>query len=205
MSKTNIYILRCQNGKYYIGKSDNPMARYKEHLLGNGSAWTRLHKPVEVVKIIPNSDSFDEDKYTKECMAKYGIDNVRGGSYTLTDLSTAQKESIQKEIWGAEDKCTNCGKKGHFVNECYSKKNKTATFENKVVYNKSNACYRCGREGHYADECYARTSVKPKYGNKNLSYSFQNDDSEDDDSEDDDSEDDDSGDDYYSGSDDSYY
>jgi predicted GIY-YIG superfamily endonuclease len=52
MSKTTIYILRLKDGKYYIGKSDNPMVRYKDHLNGLGSAWTKLYTPVSVEKII---------------------------------------------------------------------------------------------------------------------------------------------------------
>jgi hypothetical protein len=38
-------------------------------------------------KIIKNCSSFDEDKYVKEYIAKYGIDKVRGGSYVTNDLT----------------------------------------------------------------------------------------------------------------------
>jgi predicted GIY-YIG superfamily endonuclease len=157
MSNTNIYILKLKDGKYYIGKSDNPMARYQDHLNGIGSTWTNKYKPVAIEKIIQNASNFDEDKYTKEYMAKYGIDNVRGGTYVSTNLSMTQKESLQAEIWTAQNKCTNCGKIGHFINDCYYKRNKSNTNNyiqplNNKAYKSSDACYRCGREGHYADE-----------------------------------------------------
>ena len=81
MSNTTIYVLRLEGDRYYIGKSDNVMNRYQQHLNGNGSAWTRKYKPVSLEKTIENVSSFEEDKITKEYMSTYGIDKVRGGSY----------------------------------------------------------------------------------------------------------------------------
>jgi cellular nucleic acid-binding protein len=130
------------------------MGRYKEHLAGNGSVWTRQHRPVEVVKIIEGCSNFDEDKYTKEYMAKYGIDNVRGGTYVETKLSSTQKDTIHREIWGAQDKCTRCGREGHFVDNCYAK---TVIDGGGRV---TGVCYRCGNKGHYAQNCYATTHVE---------------------------------------------
>lgn len=120
MADTNIYILRLQGGHYYIGKSNNPMKRYEEHLRGNGSSWTRLYKPIACERVIENVSAFDEDKYTKEYMAKHGIEKVRGGTYVETELSQEQVDNLQKEIWAAQDKCTRCGRSGHFVDACFA-------------------------------------------------------------------------------------
>ncbi len=120
MTSTSIYILRLQGGYYYIGKSDNPMKRYEEHLRGQGSSWTKLHKPELCERVISSASAFDEDKYTKEYMAKYGIDKVRGGTYVETELSQKQIDCLQKEIWAAQDKCTRCGHHGHFVDACFA-------------------------------------------------------------------------------------
>ena len=49
---------------------------------GSGAAWTKLHRPVKVKKIIKGCDRYDEDKMVKKLMAKYGIDKVRGGRYS---------------------------------------------------------------------------------------------------------------------------
>ena len=118
MSKTNIYILRLEGGRYYVGKSDDIINRYGQHLSGNGSAWTRKYKPVALEKTIENVSPFEEDKVTKEYMSKYGMDKVRGGSYVEINLSDFQKQSLNSEIWAAKDCCMQCGRKGHFVKTC---------------------------------------------------------------------------------------
>jgi len=118
---TKIYVLRLESGKWYVGKTSKDVkTRFKEHATGRGSAWTDLHKPVRIEKIIDNAGAFDEDKVTKEYMAKYGIDNVRGGSYVQPDLDEVQTYTVQKEIWAASDCCTNCGRHSHFVSRCYA-------------------------------------------------------------------------------------
>jgi predicted GIY-YIG superfamily endonuclease len=138
-TKTNIYILKLQNNKYYIGKTDNVEKRFLEHVNSKGSIWTQLYKPISVEKIIPNSSPFDEDKYVKEYMNKYGIENVRGGSYVTEILDEVSIFSLRKEIWAANDCCTQCGRKGHFVKDCkdikqeqpqYQRKNRNKVFIN---------------------------------------------------------------------------
>ena len=115
---TNIYILKLQNDKWYIGKSDNPEKRFLQHKNGSGSAWTSRHKPLELFKVIENVSPFDEDKFTKEYMSLYGIDNVRGGSYTQIILPEEQKKLIQREIWSMKNLCNNCGSSEHWVRNC---------------------------------------------------------------------------------------
>jgi cellular nucleic acid-binding protein len=113
-----IYILKLQHGKYYVGKSVDPIKRYQEHLAGAGSSWTRLHNPVSLLETRPERSPLDEDTVTKEYMFKYGIDNVRGGSYVTTELSAAQHTALQTEFRSARGLCTRCGQSGHFVKDC---------------------------------------------------------------------------------------
>jgi len=118
MSKTNIYILKLENNKYYVGKTDDLEKRKEAHMNGTASSWTKKYKPISVEKIIPNASPFDEDKYTIEYMDKYGIDNVRGGVYVTEALDGLQRYTIKKQLWGANDCCTQCGRKGHFIKDC---------------------------------------------------------------------------------------
>ncbi len=97
------------------------MKRYQEHLSGSGSTWTKKYKPISIEKIIPNASPFDEDRYVKEYMAKYGMEKVRGGSYVLEELTEFQEEALKVELWGASDKCTVCGRSGHWAKNCHAK------------------------------------------------------------------------------------
>ena len=81
-----IYILQLEKGKFYVGKTINPSFRLDSHFNSNGSAWTKIYKPIKMIELIPNCDDYDEDKYTRMYMDKYGIDNVRGGSFVSVEL-----------------------------------------------------------------------------------------------------------------------
>jgi len=144
---TNIYILKLQHGKYYIGKTDNLEQRNQQHINGTASSWTKKHPPISVEQIISNCSDFDEDKYTKEYMHKFGIDNVRGGSYVTEELDEVQQYSIQKEIWAAKNLCTQCGRDGHFVKSCRAKTDVNGI--SLVNYE----CEYCEEEFDKEDEC----------------------------------------------------
>ena len=158
METTNIYIIELVGKRYYIGKSDDPESRFNHNLQGNGSMWTRKYKPIKIIKIIRNVSHFEEDKLTKEYMAKHGRDKVRGGSYSNLELDNFQNEVLDMELRGATDKCIRCGRDGHFINTCYAR---TDIDGNSLDEDEDeDVCYRCGRPGHYANTCYARTSIK---------------------------------------------
>ncbi len=115
-----VYILELQGGKYYVGKSKNPTKRIQEHFESKGSGWTKIHKPLRVVELIPERGPYDEDAYAIELMSKHenGIDSVRGGSFCEINLSEASILTIKKMIKSANDECFRCGQRWHFINEC---------------------------------------------------------------------------------------
>lgn len=174
-----IYILSCENNKYYVGKTKDLDFRLENHFDGSGSAWTALYKPIKLIELYENCDSYDEDKYTLKMMEKHGVNNVRGGSFSQIDLDKNQQELIAKMIKSANDKCYLCGKKDHFINNCPDKQNNTFLTNllgkegekiiNNIVdtvlniFSSNDNCYRCGREGHYSRDCFAKTHVNGYY------------------------------------------
>jgi len=177
--ETSIYVLRLEGGRYYVGKSDNVMKRYEEHLNGAGSAWTTRYPPVTLVKTINSVSAFEEDKTVKEYMGIYGIDMVRGGSYVTEALTPAQKAALQQEIWSAQDRCIRCGSSRHWVSTCTVRSgvSQSQSFRgggyHAVQHQSVGKCFRCGRPGHYVADCYARTDAE--------GYDLDYDDDEDDD------------------------
>jgi hypothetical protein len=87
-------------------------------------------------------------------MSKYGIDNVRGGSYVEIDLSEFQTEALKTELWQANNLCTQCGRKGHFVKNCYAKTDATGK---KIAFEETEAgewaCEYCDRTFSTAFGC----------------------------------------------------
>lgn len=153
MSTTNIYVLRLQGGNFYIGKSSHVMERYQEHLNGYGSSWTKKYKPVGVDKIIEKVSPFEEDKITKEYMSKYGIEKVRGGTYVQDRLDDVQIEALKREIWGAKDLCTTCGRKGHFAADCHARTDVDGERLEDSHYDSVWVCEKCDKQFTVKSEC----------------------------------------------------
>jgi hypothetical protein len=114
-----IYVLELQRGKYYVGKTGRRVVeRYHEHQRGYGSAWTRLYAPVDIEELLESTCPFDEDRTVKEYMSEFGIDNVRGGSYSEIELNDETRRLLEREIRHAYGLCLNCGDHSHYRRHC---------------------------------------------------------------------------------------
>jgi len=167
-----IYILNLQQGKYYVGKTKNAGFRLDSHFNSEGSAWTKKYKPIKVEKLISNCDDYDEDKYTRIYMDKYGVDNVRGGSFVQVKLNDNTKEALNKMSNGTKDLCFKCGKKGHFARNC----NKyDCEYESEDDCDEYWCCEYCGKEFETKKGCLFHENVycKKNY-KKNKKYKKKN-------------------------------
>ena len=96
-----IYILRLEDGCYYVGETNNIERRYKQHCEGKHSAkWTSLHKPIEIIFTTEVKNDTDENNYTRLYMKKIksGINKVRGGNYTMPVLKKRIYRGLKKRL-----------------------------------------------------------------------------------------------------------
>lgn len=152
-TKVIIYILELESGKYYVGRTLNLEKRYKDHTLGKGCSYTKKYPPIKIKEVFHDKSPFDEDRYVIEYMCLYGIDNVRGGCYSMVNLSDIDIYSIKKKIWGAMDLCFVCGR-DHFSTRCNE--------ELDVYGDEIKKCKRCLKRGHLAHECLETKNIFQK-------------------------------------------
>jgi len=77
-----VYVLKLENGKFYIGKTKEYPKRILKHfgdILGNTTLWTSMYKALDLLELLPvgENSNLERDK-TLEYMRVYGWQNVRG-------------------------------------------------------------------------------------------------------------------------------
>lgn len=125
-----IYAFLLNDNKYYIEKTKNKNLKIENFDL-NKTIWIQKYKLIKILEIFDKCDEYDEDKITLKYMGKYGIDNVRGGSFCQENLSEQDKMFINKMIKNAKNKCFNCGESEHFDNNNHQNDSKEKEINNK--------------------------------------------------------------------------
>ena len=178
MAPCYLYALKLQGNRVYVGTTErHPTDRLDEHMNSAGSEWTRRYSPdggYLWIRMIPSHGipGLAEDAATKEMMLKYGIDNVRGGSYSHIHLDRHTLRLLNRELWHAQGNCVRCGRSGHWAEDCFARIDAngtdiaSGTSSPSSSYSSSStnspvrdACFRCGHTGHFASECYATWHV----------------------------------------------
>jgi predicted GIY-YIG superfamily endonuclease len=113
-----IYTLLLKNNKYYIGKTKNPKYRLQQHYNSYGSEWTKKYSPIKLIQLTKSNGDFNEDIVVFKYMRKYGINNVRGGSFSKLNLTKHEYQILNNIISTSNDTCFKCRKSGHFAKNC---------------------------------------------------------------------------------------
>lgn len=110
-----LYILRLRDGYFYVGTTTSSSISLciRNHYSGNDVEWTRIHKPVALVKQIECSEGLNrclqEDLYVKQLMLEHGLERVRGGTYSCVELNLEQKVALENEFRYARKYSVNYG------------------------------------------------------------------------------------------------
>ena len=122
-----VYVLELEGGHYYVGKTRDLQRRTLEHFIlasaGAGAKWTRAHAPKCVLEVhnVPDAclpAGLFEDLVTRQCMLKFGIGFVRGGSCAGKDIPEHTWSVLETELAHAKDVCFHCGAADHFGCSC---------------------------------------------------------------------------------------
>jgi len=77
-----VYVLKLEDGCYYVGITRNLNMRMAQHWSGvEGAKWTKLHKPISIVEVIYPATRETENATTQRYMESYGKEFVRGGAW----------------------------------------------------------------------------------------------------------------------------
>lgn len=99
-----IYVLELEDNHWYVGITVDLSHRFTSHFTGVGAKWTMLHKPLRVYDIkelgyISDTDAAEKESYaTYLYVAKYGIQNVRGGFFCQTKLTDRYWSKVSKKF-----------------------------------------------------------------------------------------------------------
>jgi hypothetical protein len=97
---TTIYCLELENDKFFLFSrpipSSNPIELFLEAVLTY--KYVQQNKPLDVKDIWPETHPLDLDHHVKKNMLLYGIDRVRGGSYSEPILTDEQLALLTAEL-----------------------------------------------------------------------------------------------------------
>jgi hypothetical protein len=109
-----VYILKCEHNCYYIGKTRGSyFIEIENHFQGKGCEWTKIHKPIRLEILRHFCNENDDDFYTRLFITKYGLDKVRGGSYSQVQLTEQEVYELKQHPIDQQITCFKCSMKGH--------------------------------------------------------------------------------------------
>jgi hypothetical protein len=103
-----IYFLALEHSKYFFFATEStttsecyPVQIFLESVLSYD--YLQKYKPTYIINKWPETHPIDLDTYVKKFMLLYGIDNVRGGSYSSIELTPEQISFLKTELYGPKE------------------------------------------------------------------------------------------------------
>lgn len=93
-----VYVLELEDNCWYVGYTHNLNSRISQHMSGNGSRWTQLHKYKKIKKVVYPGSKLIERELTLKYMKKYGWENVRGAGWCVCEMKSCPKEVLNNEL-----------------------------------------------------------------------------------------------------------
>ena len=82
----NIYVLKLEENKYYVGQTKNIVKRFERHRQQKAARFTKKYKAKGIVELMEsNASDFKELCVTLDYMQRHGIQNVRGGPFSKVE------------------------------------------------------------------------------------------------------------------------
>jgi len=124
----NIYVLELEGGRYYVGKTRHTFNRFDQHREGSGARWTKLHPVLGLYTFHKDRRDSDENMFTILMMKNFGIDKVRGGSWTNPEISGKSRKKLEERIARQKKRkwtytglpCSRCGRDSHPTEHCFA-------------------------------------------------------------------------------------
>jgi hypothetical protein len=162
-----VYVLRLDNNKFYVGESINPKKRIKEHFNGRGTTWTKINKPLRSFDpLTPPQNHLWELTETLRQMNLHGINNVRGSLFTNPKPFSATEKIMAAQLYcELNGFCRRCGEPNHFISQCNSlhMSSWVYNFGGSLAFNEKRSCQECGtglqeKYHNYCTKCYTLKS-----------------------------------------------
>jgi predicted GIY-YIG superfamily endonuclease len=99
---SGIYILECEEDKFYVGQSKDMMRRMIQHRFYREVKWLKKFPPTKIFLLFccdVRTLNYWEKQYVRAMVWKKGISNCRGGPWTRTDLCMGKDQKELEEFY----------------------------------------------------------------------------------------------------------
>ena len=167
-SKINLFIIKLKNDKWFLEYIIDEELNINNYFINRNYEFININAVEKIIEKKCLTNLFEIDKYVKEYMFKYGIDNVRGGSYKDTVLPNDKINSLKNEFDTINNIINNKSNCNNIINININYQNNRyvtpVKAHNGYVY--FTGCCVCGKNCVGRGEtpsCYNNIITKPPY------------------------------------------